>query len=206
MASDHHSQRPELSDADRATLARFLADPRRPPNTLSYHALQGFLFAVCAAPQVVMPSEWMPAIFDDRDPGFADLEDTRVITQALMALHNEITAAINADQAALPADCAFRDPILDNFADDAPVSQWARGFTQGHQWLEESWDPMLPEELDEEMGVMLMALSFFCSHDLAEAFWKETGRPTSSVAELATAMRSGFADAMTTYEIGRAHV
>jgi hypothetical protein len=42
---------------DRTALAAFLADPERPVGTLTYHELQGFLFAVAAAPELVPPSE-----------------------------------------------------------------------------------------------------------------------------------------------------
>jgi len=41
---------------DRTALAAFLADPERPVGTLTYHELQGFLFAVAAAPELVPPS------------------------------------------------------------------------------------------------------------------------------------------------------
>ena len=48
-----------------AELKRFLADPGRPLGTLSYHELQGFLFAIAAAPDMVRPSEWMPIVFGE---------------------------------------------------------------------------------------------------------------------------------------------
>jgi hypothetical protein len=87
-----------------------------------------------------------------------------------MALYNSINEAVGEDPAALPADCAFRTPILANLEDHAPVAEWSRGFLRGHQWLEESWEPYVPEDLEEESAATLMALSFFASSKLAEAF------------------------------------
>ena len=47
-----------MPSVDHPRLARFLADPARPAHTLRYHELQGFLFAVASAPEVIPPSEW----------------------------------------------------------------------------------------------------------------------------------------------------
>ena len=51
-----------------------------------------------------------------------------------------------------PADCEFRDDVLANLDKDAPIAQWSRGFMQGHQWLEESWDTYVPDALDDEFA------------------------------------------------------
>ena len=56
---------------DHPRLARFLADPARPAHTLRYHELQGFLFAVASAPEVIPPSEWLPRIFGEAGDGEA---------------------------------------------------------------------------------------------------------------------------------------
>ena len=189
--------------SDTAKLIAFLGSPARPDGTLPYHALQGFLFAVCAAPDLVVPSEWMPMIFDQREPAYADMAEARAITSAIMALHGQITAAINDQAVGLPADCAFRTNALDNFAAEAPVSQWCQGFTMGHQWLEESWD-LLPQELDEDMGSMLLTLGFFASRELGEAFWQET-QSRKSLREFADLMRDAFEEQMALYaRLGRA--
>jgi uncharacterized protein len=88
-----------------------------------------------------------------------------------------------------------------NLAVDAPVSRWSRGFIRGHTWLEESWEAYLPEELDKEVGAMLMTLSFFASRDLAESFFKETGAP--DLEDMAETMREVYPLAMAGYaELG----
>jgi len=46
----------------------------------------------------------------------------------------------------------------------------------GHQWLEEDWDPYVPEEFDQDFGMLIMTLSFFATPALARAFLKELGR------------------------------
>ena len=105
----------------------------------------------------------MPLIFGDADPEYADLDEANEVLGEVMSLYNEVNASILSTRAALPADCVFRDGILANLDDAAPVSQWSRGFVLGHTWLEELWDSCLPDELDQEVGAMLMVLSFFAS-------------------------------------------
>ena len=55
---------------DPSTLQAFLDHPSRPAGALSYHELQGFLFTVVSAPELVRPSEWLPIIFAGEEAGF----------------------------------------------------------------------------------------------------------------------------------------
>ena len=72
--------------------------------------------------------------------------------------------------------------------DTAPLAAWSRGVLCGHQWLEELWDRELPGDLDDELGAVLMALTFFSSRRLAEAYLAEgqAGRPLGALAESVT--------------------
>jgi uncharacterized protein len=164
---------------------------------LRYHELQGFLFAVASAPDLVRPSEWMSEVFGGQEAGFEDLEEAQTILPELMALYNAVNASVASERAALPADCRFRRNVLANLDADAPVSMWARGFVQGHQWLEEDWDPYVPEEFDQDFGMLIMTLSFFATPALARAFLKELGR--TDLAEAATLFRRAFPDALAEY-------
>jgi uncharacterized protein len=179
-------------------LSAFLNDPLRPPDTLSYHELQGFLFAVASAPQLIAPSEWMPLVFGDAEPEYASLDEAKRVLGELMSLYNAVNASANADSATLPADCVFRDDVLANLDDDAPIAQWARGFRHGHLWLEDVWDAYVPDELDEQFAATLLTLSFFGSRKIAEAFRKETA-PDRSLDALATTIRRVFPNAVAEY-------
>ncbi len=147
-----------LPSPDPRTLQAFLADPARPAGTLRYHELQGFLFAVASAPELVLPSEWQPIIFADEDADFASLDEAQEILGQITALYNSINAAVLDAQPLLPADCPLRDDVLANFDDDAPIAQWSRGFLLGHQWLAELWED-LPDEVVEELDATLLIQS-----------------------------------------------
>jgi uncharacterized protein len=182
-------------------LCSFLEDDRRPADALGYHELQGFLFALASAPEVVSPSEWLAEVFADDELEQVGVERAARVIDELMTQYNEINAVVADGRAALPADCSFRPELMANLAVDAPVSRWSRGFIRGHTWLEESWEAYLPEELDKEVGAMLMTLSFFASRDLAESFFKETGAP--DLEDMAETMREVYPLAMAGYaELG----
>jgi uncharacterized protein YecA (UPF0149 family) len=121
-----------------------------------------------------------------------------------MVLYNEINAEVFEGEVRLPEDCRFRDDLLSNLSEDAPVSQWSRGFIRGHSWLEESWDEYLPEELEDELGSLALTLSFFASQRLAERYLAECGTDEISLVDMAKTFRKVFPDAMAGYaHLGR---
>jgi uncharacterized protein len=176
-------------------LKKFLNDAARPTGTLSYHELQGFLFAIASAPELIRPSEWMPLVFGGAEAGYASLDEAKRMIGELMSLYNVVNASVSAETAELPPDCGFRDDVLANLDEDAPIAQWSRGFMQGHQWLDELWESYVPEALDEQFAATLLTLSFFASRDIAEAFRKESASD-QSLRTLATTVRRVFRGAV----------
>ena len=187
---------------DREALKAFLAAGSRPAGTLQYHQLQGFLFSVTSSPEVLLPSDWLPLVFADHEPGYRHIAEARSIVGALISAYNDINAGVAAGTPTLPADCAFRDDALKNLEPDAPVSQWSQGFTLGHDWLRETWQRYVPED-DDSFGTIVLALSFFSARRLAEAYRKELRLP-QSLAAIATTIRDVFPEALRDYaRLGR---
>jgi len=180
-----------------SALTPFLEDPRRPPGTLSYHELQGFLFAVASSPDLIAPSEWMPFVFGDHEIEYESLDEAQHVIGELMSVYNDINASVVSGAAALPADCVVFEDGLANLEDHAPVSLWSRGFLRGHQWLEESWDPYIVDELEDDYAVLLMTLSFFASSSLAREFCEEARHP--SLPEMASTLAQAFPQAVEEY-------
>jgi uncharacterized protein len=196
--NSHHSR-------GEARIKAFLARPSHPKGTLSLGELRGFLFALNAAPELVKPSEWIPFIFSDEEPEFRDMEEAEEVMGALMHLYNDINKTVRAKRPMLPPGCVFLDPPMANLEPEAPVSQWARGFSAGHMWLEDAWDRYLPEEMEEEMGAALAALSFFASRSMAEQMAAEFSGADVSIERLAEMFRRVFSEAVMEYAgMGRA--
>ncbi len=169
---------------DSAALAAFLADPTRPDSTPSYHAVQGLLFAIACAPEIILPSEWLPLIIDfeagdaeSAAPGEDELSDA---LERLLALYETINSAVLTGDYELPADCQFRAPMLANFDEDAPIAQWSRGFVLGYGYSQEVWENHLQNEIDSDFNLSFITLAFFASREAAERMALETA---SSAAE-----------------------
>jgi yecA family protein len=199
-----------LSQADIADLTRFLADPLRPEGTLTFHEVQGFLFAVACSPELVPPSAWLPAISDDEDIGFENEAEAQRIMGLIIGLYNGINDSAVERSGDLPPGCKFRANVEDNFDEELPISLWSQGFMTGHDWLAEVWDEHLPAELDGEVGSTAMVLTFFSSRQLAELYYLESTttprhrRPKVSFIEYAEKVRELFPAAMSSYaHIGR---
>lgn len=181
-----------------ASLRGFLDWTARSGGALTYHQVQGFLFSVASAPELIRPSEWLPVIFGDHEPEYESLDRAKEILGQLMGLYNDINAGVVEERPGLPDDCEIRARPLDNLDATAPLSRWARGFVLGHQWLRELWDDELPDDMDEELGAVLMILSFFASRRLAEDYHRETGR-SGSLEDLAESVLRLLPEAMGEY-------
>ena len=177
-----------LLASDPGALRAFLEHPSRPAGTLTYHELQGFLFTVVSAPELIPASEWMPIIFAGEDVDYANVEEAETVIGQIMTLSNTINAAVLDPPTLLPADCPLRDDVLANFEDDAPIAQWSRGFLRGHMWLEALWKACLPEELTEKLDATLMALGLFSSRQMAEGFHAEATTGEQSFEAMADAI------------------
>lgn len=199
------TQIPDLSAADEAWLREYLERARpRAPGTLGFEELCGFMFAIVAAPDHVLPSEWIPAIFDADVPPFADEAEGVRFHHAIMALYNELNRDVQDATVHLPNCIEALRPAEANFAKDAPLAQWSSGFAQGHDWLEEAWDVDLPEEVDDDLGACLSALLFFLDPAFATALLEESDQPASDLPALAQTLLDNFEGAMMGYaEIGR---
>jgi yecA family protein len=199
------TQIPDLSAADEAWLREFLDRAReQAPDTLGLEELCGFVFSIVSAPDLVLPSEWIPAIFDADEPPFADEAEGVRFHHVIMALYNELNRDVQDATVHLPECIEVRQPAEANFAKDAPLMKWSSGFAQGHDWLEDAWDVDLPQEVDDELGACLSALLFFIDPDFAKALLAESNQPASELPALAETLLDNFEGAMMGYaEIGR---
>ncbi len=186
-------------------LADFLSNPNRPEGTLSLMELRGFLFAVACAPEPIMPSHWMPLIFDGNENEFETEVEAERFTRSLMTLYNETNEGLLRNRIRLPPNCKLLPNIMANFEPDAPISAWSRGFVRAHDWLRDLWDEHVPEDPDgDTLGLVQMNLAFFHSRPIAEAWSREVGKNKMAFDGFAEYFHSEFEDSMRVYaELGR---
>jgi uncharacterized protein len=194
---------PAFTDAHATLLRSFLSSPERPEGTLTYPQLAGFLFSIANSPELIPPSEWIPMVFNDQDGEFETRREAEGALHAMMALYNDCCRAWSEGNTPIPPGCEMRPQAMDNLAEDAPLSQWAQGFSMGYDYLEESWSDYTPDDLDEELGSLLMVLTFFASPKLAKAYHEE-GTGKQSLAEMADTVLTLFPEAIRAFaHLGR---
>ena len=176
-------------------LSGFLASPQRPQKTFTYPQLAGFLFGIANGPELIQPSEWIALVFNDQEAQYETVEEAEHVTQAMMALYNDSIRTRPRGACALPPGCEVRPILLENLKTTAPLSQWAQGFGVAYDYLSEVWEAYIPDELDEELGALLMTLTFFSSPTLAEVYHKET-KGNRTFEQFAQSMVEVFLDAM----------
>ena len=108
------NQPPKLSAREAAALTGFLNHSDRPRGTLSFHELQGFLFAIACAPELIGPSEWLPLISNEEDMRYTNLHEAQRILGLIMVLYNQINAAVIERSDAMPSGLAFLADTIAN--------------------------------------------------------------------------------------------
>ena len=75
---------------DLERLDEFLASDRAPAECMQLSELDGFLTGVAVGPELIPPSVWLPMIWHDDEPGYADMEEAQTILGIIMRRYNEI--------------------------------------------------------------------------------------------------------------------
>jgi uncharacterized protein len=189
----------DFTESQAEFLIHFLAAPERPEGTFKYQEAAGFLFAVACVPETIPPSEWLPFIFDDQDPGYADAAEAEACIASLMALYNWIADEITVGRPSLPPHCEPLSEPAANFGPDAPLGLWAGGFGAGYDWLEEAWPTQLPREADQELGAVLVTLTFFESREMAQRYMDDMDGEPRPMDEWAADMVAMIPEAMRGY-------
>lgn len=196
-----------MNEPDQRALARlkdFLDEQERPEGTFNLQQLYGYLFAIAAAPEMVPPSQWLPVIFNDEDAVYRDMQQANDILQTVMGIYNQLNRQVLDRDPRLPGVCQPLQSVVKNLEPDAPLSLWAQGFLEGHNFVAEMWDENTPEGLDEELGSCLMILSFFADAELAKAYHAESAQPGINLETMAGSMLKLFSEAMSAYaHLGR---
>ena len=163
---------PDFSDEHRQVLIEF-GLRHAEEEAMSWPETAGFLFAVQACPDLIMPSEWTEIIQDQAV--FNDLAEAQAVTEARMALMNWVSDCMSQGQAAIPVDCKPGPDPLRILEADNDFSRWCRGVIEGHRWLEQSWNQVLTIDSDDDRSLSMawILFAFFTDRSMAEQVTKE---------------------------------
>jgi uncharacterized protein len=147
---------PVSGPVDLEVLDQFLMSDASPENCMQLSDLDGFLTGIAIGPELVMPSEWLPAIWGDDEPVFESIEQAQTVIGTIMGRYNEILHALSTDPE------AYEPVFWEGPEGEVIAADWAEGFLDAIRLRPEAWRPLLD---DPEAIIMLMPILALCGDD-----------------------------------------
>jgi uncharacterized protein len=119
-----------LSPSELDRLEKLLASETFHGEAMPLDALQGLFFAVASAPDLVLPSRWLPVALGER-PEYASHEQAQEAYELVMRFYNQCVRAAAAEDFAL---LLYR---REDGSDD--LETWCAGFLDGVDLSEPDW-------------------------------------------------------------------
>lgn len=148
----------EFTQIDKHALASWLASSEMAPYAMPLSQLEGYLFALIAAPTPIIEDIWVSEALGSKSEQLADDK-----LFALMAFHNDVSDHVFEKGYALSSRISMMQPSAANLSKDSELHLWALGFTQG---IKHYIEPIvsannLNGELSEALAMTLGYLCFF---------------------------------------------
>jgi len=145
-----------LTNAEIEELDQFLLDGEEIEEAMDVSTLDGFLTAIVCGPKTIMPSEWLPWVWDmehGKDaPQFKDEARAQRILGLLMRHMNDIAQTLH--QAPEHYEPLFMENP--NNGDPVPIiDEWCSGFMKGVQLDSDGWLPVVVGKPDWMSTIML---------------------------------------------------
>lgn len=113
----------------------FLADQANEDLSMDVSMLQGFLTAIAIGPRMVLPSEWLPWVWDleegENEAQFANKDQADRILSLVMRLYNSVIQSFINDPTTF-------EPIFWRGAQWGAM-EWCEGFMLGFQFSDKEW-------------------------------------------------------------------
>jgi uncharacterized protein len=153
MDSKRRLTKKEISELGRLMEMR---DPHLTgPMGASMSRVHGFLTSVLSGP-IIMPSEWIPAVFgDDEDHPFETMEQAQRTMDLLMRFYNDVASRLSdgGSKYAILVDRSGQSPGTPDLADD-----WSTGYVMAIAFRQDEWkDAMEDPKLQEAFFPILEA-------------------------------------------------
>jgi len=143
-------------------LEDFLLSDRAPESTMQLCDLDGFLTGLAVGPEMIMPSEWLPAIWgEDGEPEFADEDEAANVVGTIVKRFQAIGQALETGQ-----EDAL-DPIFMTAPDGTVIAgDWAEGFMDAVRMRPSAWQPLFDDNNAILYAAPIVAL---CLNDQGES-------------------------------------
>lgn len=140
-------------------LANFLNSSSAPSGCMDLSELDGFLAGLVAGPEVVPREEWLPEIWDNEEPEYADAAEQAAVESAIFDRYAAIEAGLDSTQLQYSV-ILWQDEAGTTVAED-----WAAGFMQAVSLRSVAWQPALA---DEDASTLLIPIASLAGMTLSE--------------------------------------
>lgn len=142
----------DLDEQEINALDAFLASPGLEDTAMDVAMMEGFMTALIVGPSLVMPSEWLPWVWDIEDgevkPEFATDEDAAQVMNLVMRHYNSLARQLT-ESAEDFEPLFYFDPAWG-------VDEWCAGFLLGTLFDEDSWGALMESQPDWFAPFMLL--------------------------------------------------
>ncbi len=130
----------KLTSREIEELKTFLLSEKTPVNCMSFEELDGFLTCIVLAPELLMPGEWLSAVWGagkDDEVIWDSEADMRRIFDFIFRLYQSIAESLEEKN-------KHFSPTLPSSSDGLiALENWCRGFYQGIELDPQSWESLL---------------------------------------------------------------
>jgi len=129
-----------MTEQELRVLNAALRSPQLECPAMSVDALHGFATALVIGPRLVVPSQWLAWVWDEKDgraePVFDGMAQAAALTGEVMRLYNEVAGAFAEDPAGFV-------PLFERRDGDWSPFEWCRGFLRGVTLAYKDWSPLI---------------------------------------------------------------
>src|SRR3954447_19069948 len=168
-------QQPHGAPVSLDELADFLNSSSAPPGCMDLSELDGFLAGLVAGPEVVPREEWLPEVWDDEEPDYADAAEQAAVEAAIFDRYAAIEAGLDATQ------LQYSVILWQDDAGTMVAEDWAAGFMQAVSLRSDAWQPALS---DEDASMLLIPIASLAGMTLSEEERGEDALPDDAMEAL----------------------
>lgn len=150
-----------LSDAELDELEQFLTSDATPEECMDIAMLDGFLTALVIAPNTILPSQWLPAVWgetEEEEMVWDSTEKMQRILDLVMRMYNDRVQDLHEDIDAY-------DPLIyQSQHEGKPVpilDEWCTGFIHAIELDLEGWQPLVKTDDPEDAGGLLTPMLLY---------------------------------------------
>ena len=122
---------------------------------LDLYELDGFVAGLLVCPEMVMPSEWLPAVWgDEGGPSFESLDQAQATINAVMAHYNRVAEGLALNPPEYEAILG-----IDPNSDETMWEPWIAGFERAMRLRPDVWEATLESDDEEVRATIPMILA-----------------------------------------------